>query len=123
MIERLVYCENPTMKSTIRDVVVFSLASLLSTRCPPYAKDNDVGLLSYGAPCWQFHSMDMPKLCKIIQKRIAQHEPKLNNIKVQVENDSDRLTFLIEGGFLLSKTRNNRFFQYKVCYPCHLKMI
>ncbi|MGI9274847.1 MAG: GPW/gp25 family protein [Endozoicomonas sp.] len=119
MIEHFVHCYTHEDTQAIRESVVFALASLLSTRAYPGSVGEPNGLPGFGVPCWQTLSSDRESLCRILEKRIARYEKRLNRIQVSVDRAGGGLVFLIEGGVADSLNRN---FQYKVSYPCHLRM-
>lgn len=120
MIERFLHCHTQVDSQSIRESVVFALASLLSTRAHPDIIDEAQGLPGFGVPCWQTMSTDRENLCRILESRIARYEKRLNRIKVTLDEESGALVFLIEGGVL---DNLHRTFQYRVSYPCHLRMI
>ena len=117
MIERFVRCYTSDESLSLRESVVYALATLLSTRTNPNIEGEYPGLPGFGVPCWQ--SMNKAALCKVLEQRIACYEPRLQWVKIAIDDESDALVFQVEGSV---RARSSQNFNYKISFPCHLKM-
>ncbi|MFK0573531.1 GPW/gp25 family protein [Endozoicomonas sp.] len=112
----------------IRDSIIYTLVTLISTRAPfkkpimaghPDSGHRQTGLRGFGIPCCQTHLNDQSRLRQTLEQKILLYEPRLNRVTVYMDYGQNTLSFFIEGS--ISGT-DQQSIQLRISYPCHLQI-
>ena len=96
------FLENHTeLKDNLRQSCVHALSNLLATRTSLAAARTSlpIPLFNFGVPCWQYAQVDLEQVSVELRRRIEQHIPGLEALRVEPVRDqaSQSVHFLIEG--------------------------
>ena len=85
----------------LRHSCIHALSNLLTTRTSLAAARESlpIPLFNFGVPCWQYAHVDLEQVAIELRRRIEQHIPGLESLKVEPVRDQHNQTvyFQIEG--------------------------